>query len=466
MNNQVFISYHKDDREAVCKLHNELKKRGIQTWMDMQDIKPGHSKSKTIIQGIVSSTHFLACLSPSFLQSEEARNQTFLARANYKKVIPLVVSDFPPKQSPLDEVYKAGQLHDYAFKGLEEVQWIDLREGYEHLTYEAGFESLVDAIQPIAKPVPLNSEGIYITYKRTDKEFARRLAKDLELSRGLVLIDEFFIKAGDNWRERIYENLRSAHHFIVCVSPEATKSENVMHEVFLAKTRELPFYPVVSERVFENPELNSILEKSVDESPRMQFLNDYQWFTPSPDYQTLLKNLREALGLAENEKPLKNGIFISYRRADTQAATGRIREKLVERFGAETVFMDVDSIPPGEDFSTYYREWLTNRAAVVLIMIGEKWTSLKHDPNQDELPRLFSPGDHVRIEAETALGMGDLRVIPVLVGDTSMPRQKDLPESLHGLTRLNACKVRYDPDFNSDMKNLIASIENLKEAQG
>ena len=374
-------------------------------------------------------------------------------------MIPLVITDFPAKQSPLHEVYKAGQSHDYAFKGLEELQWIDFREGHEYLTYEAGFESLVDAIQPIAKPVPLNSEGIYITYKRTDKEFAHRLAKDLELSRGLVLIDDFFIKAGDNWRERIYESLRSAYHFIVCISPEATQSENVMHEVFLAKTRELPFYPVISERVFENPELISTLEKSVDASPRMQFLNDYQWFTPSPDYQTLLKNLREALGLIEYEKTLKNGIFISYRRADTQAATGRIREKLCERFGAETVFMDVDSIPPGEDFATYYREWLTNRAAIVLIMIGEKWTRLKSAPNPNEPPRLFSPGDHVRIEAETALGMDDLRVIPILVGNATMPRQKDLPESLHGLTRLNACKVRYDPDFNSDMKNLIASLE-------
>lgn len=462
MNNQVFISYHKEDREAVFKLNDDLKKRGIKIWIDTIDINPGHSKSKSIIQAIVSSTNFLACLSPSFLQSEEARNQTFLARANHKKVIPLIVSDFPPNQSPLDEVYKAGQLHEYAFKGLEELQWIDFRKGNKRLTYEEEFESLVDAIQPIAKPTPLNSEGIYITYRRTDEEFAYRLAKDLELARGLVLIDKFFIKAGDNWREKIYESLRSAHHFIVCVSPEATQSENVMHEVFLAKTRELPFYPVVSERVFENPELIGVLEKSVDESPRMQFLNDYQWFTPNPDYQTLLKNLREALGLAENVKTLKNGIFISYRRADTQAATGRIREKLVERFGAETVFMDVDSIPPGVDFSTYYREWLTNRAAVVLIMIGEKWTSLKNKPDQDELPRLFGSGDHVRIEAETALGMGDLRVIPVLVGNASMPRQKDLPESLHGLTRLNACKVRYDPDFNSDMKNLIDSIASLQ----
>jgi hypothetical protein len=124
--------------------------------------------------------------------------------------------------------------------------------------------------------------------------------------------------------------------------------------------------------------------------------------------------------------------------------------------------MDVDSIPPGEDFSRYYKDWLGNRAAVVLIMIGEAWTSLKSDPQSDSLPRLFHENDHVRIEAETALGIADLRVIPVLVGNAKSPKPQDLPESLHPLTRLNVSRVRYDPDFTNDIKRLITSIESLQ----
>ena len=47
-------------------------------------------------------------------------------------------------------------------------------------------------------------------------------------------------------------------------------------------------------------------------------------------------------------------IFISYRRADSQYATDRIYEKLAAQFGADSVFMDIDDIPLGVNFSVDY----------------------------------------------------------------------------------------------------------------
>jgi hypothetical protein len=41
------------------------------------------------------------------------------------------------------------------------------------------------------------------------------------------------------------------------------------------------------------------------------------------------------------------GIFISYRRADSPDATGRIYDRLVAEFGRAQVFKDIDSIPLG-----------------------------------------------------------------------------------------------------------------------
>jgi hypothetical protein len=43
-------------------------------------------------------------------------------------------------------------------------------------------------------------------------------------------------------------------------------------------------------------------------------------------------------------------IVISYRRKDSDAITGRIRDHLARHFGEDAVFMDIDSIPIGEDF--------------------------------------------------------------------------------------------------------------------
>jgi hypothetical protein len=43
-------------------------------------------------------------------------------------------------------------------------------------------------------------------------------------------------------------------------------------------------------------------------------------------------------------------IFISYRRDDTEGHAGRLFQDLCERFGKDSVFMDVAGIEPGRDF--------------------------------------------------------------------------------------------------------------------
>ena len=45
-------------------------------------------------------------------------------------------------------------------------------------------------------------------------------------------------------------------------------------------------------------------------------------------------------------------ISLSYRRLDSQDITGRIFDRLAQRFGRERVFRDIDNIRPGIDFRT------------------------------------------------------------------------------------------------------------------
>ena len=44
------------------------------------------------------------------------------------------------------------------------------------------------------------------------------------------------------------------------------------------------------------------------------------------------------------------GVFISYRRSDTADYAARLNEHLSGTFGGEYVFMDLDSLRPGEPF--------------------------------------------------------------------------------------------------------------------
>lgn len=145
-------------------------------------------------------------------------------------------------------------------------------------------------------------------------------------------------------------------------------------------------------------------------------------------------------------------IFISYRRADSQDFTDRLFDYMARHFGVENVFQDVgDStkIPPGVDFVDYLAEQV-RRCDVVLVVIGEQWTRILKE-------RANHVDDFVRIEVESALKQGKI-VIPVLKSTAQMPGSADLPESIQKLARLNASRVRPNPDFVRDCDTLADGI--------
>ncbi len=151
--------------------------------------------------------------------------------------------------------------------------------------------------------------------------------------------------------------------------------------------------------------------------------------------------------------PQKGRIFISYRRADSQFAAGRIYDRLVAHFGEEAIFMDVEAIDGGVDFVKTL-ENAVQSCDVVLVVIGKTWLNIKDERGER---RLDNPNDFVRIEVATALER-DIRVIPVLLEDVNMPRLNELPENLKKLARRNALKANHQ-SFNADTNRLVAHID-------
>lgn len=148
-------------------------------------------------------------------------------------------------------------------------------------------------------------------------------------------------------------------------------------------------------------------------------------------------------------------IFISYRRADSAAESGRIYDRLATAFGGDNVFKDVDDIPPGADFRTVLEQEVS-RCDVLLAVIGPRWATIT---DEDGRRRLHDPDDYVNIEVEAGLSRGDVLVIPLLVGNAAMPAPEELPENLRALCYRNGMPVRYDPDFHRDMQRLIERIQ-------
>ncbi|NMF90330.1 ankyrin repeat domain-containing protein [Aromatoleum petrolei] len=142
-------------------------------------------------------------------------------------------------------------------------------------------------------------------------------------------------------------------------------------------------------------------------------------------------------------------IFISYRRDDCSGDAGRIFDRLVEHFGRERVFRDVEAIPAGEDFVEAIRHRI-EQSDVLLVLIGKQWLTATDDAGHW---RLADDKDFVRTEIVSALKRG-LRVIPVLLEDAEMPRAQDLPGGLAPLAQRNAFEIR-NTSFDRDLTELI-----------
>lgn len=139
-------------------------------------------------------------------------------------------------------------------------------------------------------------------------------------------------------------------------------------------------------------------------------------------------------------------IFLSYRRADSASATGRLADRLEEHFGAARVFRDHASIAAGDDFAAAIRRAI-EASTVVLVVIGPDWLDATLPSG---LRRLDDPSDWVRLEIEFAFD-ANLPVVPVLVEDAVMPMAERLPESIAALARCQAVELsetrwRYDAE--------------------
>jgi hypothetical protein len=152
---------------------------------------------------------------------------------------------------------------------------------------------------------------------------------------------------------------------------------------------------------------------------------------------------------------LTGKIFISYRRGDDPGHTGRLFDRLQTVFEPQQLFLDVDDIALGLDFV----ETLNQRVSecdVLLAIIGKGWIDARDKKGHR---RLDDPEDFVRIEIASALSQNK-RVIPVLVGDATMPAPNELPETIRAIARRNAIRLTHER-FHADTQGLIKALQQV-----
>jgi hypothetical protein len=151
-------------------------------------------------------------------------------------------------------------------------------------------------------------------------------------------------------------------------------------------------------------------------------------------------------------------IAISYRHTDRDA-TGRIFDRLSQKYGKDSIFRDIDSIPFGIDFRKVVNNALRD-TDVLIAVVGPNWRG----SDKQGIARIHEENDLVRIEVETAL-QRDIPVIPVLVGGAFMPKPADLPETLRNFSFRNAANIDGGRNFDTDVERLMRSLDRIFESR-
>jgi TIR domain len=152
-----------------------------------------------------------------------------------------------------------------------------------------------------------------------------------------------------------------------------------------------------------------------------------------------------------------SGVFINYRREDSGGHAGRLYDRLLQRYGSDRVFRDIDAIAPGVDYAQRIEAAIGSCDAVI-VLIGRDWLDVR---GPDGRRRLDDPGDLLRREIAAALARGIL-VIPVLVEGATMPSEQKLPSDIAPFARRNALELS-DTRWDYDVDRLQQTLDQVVE---
>jgi CHASE2 domain-containing sensor protein len=157
--------------------------------------------------------------------------------------------------------------------------------------------------------------------------------------------------------------------------------------------------------------------------------------------------------LASFPSDIEPVFFISYRRDQTSWPAQALKDGLEKRFGADSVFMDLESIHPGQDWARRIREAIES-CNVVLVLMGPYWLGARDEQGGR---RVDNPEDWVRREIAEALRAPDVTVVPILLDGAVMPKVDQLPKELAELPSRNAFSLsagRWEDELNEMVESL------------
>jgi WD40 repeat protein len=96
----VFISYSREDRKFVGRLHGALKNHGQKAWVDWEGIPASAKWRAEVRQAIDQADAFCFVISPDSVESTVCREEAAHAAASNKRIVPLLCRQVPQRLIP------------------------------------------------------------------------------------------------------------------------------------------------------------------------------------------------------------------------------------------------------------------------------------------------------------------------------------------------------------------------------
>jgi hypothetical protein len=293
--------------------------------------------------------------------------------------------------------------------------------------------------------------GVFLSYAAQDGRVADQIVAGFRLSG--IAVSPAHPPQQPPGAKTVARELTSATCVVVLWSEHAVRNELVLAEADYARSRDILVSAVIGK-----PPLPLGFRD-------VWFANLTHW-TGEPDSELFLVLKRLVEARLSPPRPLKSPrsrpsassvptIFLCYRREDTQDAAGRLHDRLVDAYGPERVFMDIDSVPLGVDFVEHVTEQI-GRCSAVIVMIGKQWHTIK---DKKRRRRLDNEDDLVRAEIRAALQQ-KIPVIPVTVQNAAMPQAEDLPDDIRLLARRNGIQLDATR-WRTDVERLIKELDRV-----
>lgn len=118
VDNDIFISYSRKDKEKVTQIYELLKSNGLKCWLDVDGMYSGVSFKKVIVDAIKQSTILLFMSSENSNKSKNVISEVSLAMKYGKKILPIRLDLHPYSESIEYDIIN----HDYVIYNANQIE--------------------------------------------------------------------------------------------------------------------------------------------------------------------------------------------------------------------------------------------------------------------------------------------------------------------------------------------------------